>query len=172
MTPDLSTDTLPADAVPERRQDFIRQIVRDDLASGRHTAIRTRFPPEPNGYLHLGHTRAIWTDFGIAEEFRGRCNLRLDDTNPAREDPEYVRAIQDDVRWLGFAWAELRHASDYFDVFYLAAEKLIRQSDAFVCDLSADDVRAYRGNLTEPGRASPFRDRSVALYLDLFRRLR
>ncbi len=172
MTPDHTIDTLAADAVTERRQDFIRQIVRDDLASGRHAAIRTRFPPEPNGYLHLGHTRAIWTDFGIAEEFGGRCNLRLDDTNPAREDPEYVRAIQDDVRWLGFEWAELRHASDYFAVFYLAAEKLIRQGDAFVCDLSADDVRAYRGNLTEPGRESPFRNRSVDENLDLFRRMR
>ncbi len=170
MTPDPTSDALPADA--ERRQDFIRQIVRDDLASGRHAQIRTRFPPEPNGYLHLGHTRAIWTDFGIAREFGGRCNLRLDDTNPAKEDPEYVRAIQDDVRWLGYDWAELRHASDYFEVFYLAAEQLIRQGDAFVCDLTAEEVRAYRGSLTEPGRPSPYRDRSVEENLDLFRRMR
>ena len=154
------------------RQDFIRQIVRDDLASGKHAAIRTRFPPEPNGYLHIGHAKAICLDFGIAAEFGGRCNLRLDDTNPAKEDPEYVAAIQDDVRWLGFEWASLRHASDYFEVFYLAAEKLVRQGDAYVDDLSADDIRAYRGTLTEPGRNSPFRERSVEENLDLLRRMR
>lgn len=157
---------------PAQRQDFIRQIVRDDLASGRHHAIRTRFPPEPNGYLHIGHAKAICLDFGIAEEFAGRCNLRFDDTNPAKEDPEYVQAIQDDVRWLGFTWAELRHASDYFEVYYLAAEKLIRQGDAFVCDLSAEQVREYRGTLTEPGRDSPFRERTAEENLDLFRRMR
>ncbi|MCJ0825410.1 glutamine--tRNA ligase/YqeY domain fusion protein [Luteimonas sp. 50] len=154
------------------RQDFIRQIVRDDLASGKHRAIRTRFPPEPNGYLHIGHAKAICLDFGIAAEFGGSCNLRFDDTNPAREDPEYVAAIQEDVRWLGFDWAGLRHASDYFEVFYRAAEKLIRQGDAFVCDLSAEEVRAYRGSLTEPGRDSPFRGRSADENLDLFRRMR
>jgi glutaminyl-tRNA synthetase len=154
------------------RHDFIRTIVRDDLASGRISAPKTRFPPEPNGYLHIGHAKAICLDFGIAAEFGGSCNLRFDDTNPAKEDPEYVVAIQDDVRWLGFQWQSLRHASDYFEVFYLAGEKLIRQGDAFVCDLSADDVRAYRGSLTEPGRNSPFRDRSVDENLDLFRRMR
>ena len=121
---------------PAEKQDFIRQIVRQDLASGKHAAIRTRFPPEPNGYLHIGHAKAICLNFGLAAEFGGRCNLRFDDTNPAKEDPEYVDAIQDDVRWLGFEWDELRHASDYFEVFYLAAEKLIRQGDAFVCDLT------------------------------------
>jgi glutaminyl-tRNA synthetase len=162
---------LADDAAPEKR-DFIRQIVREDLASGRHTSVKTRFPPEPNGYLHIGHAKAICLDFGIAGEFGGVCNLRLDDTNPAKEDPEYVRAIQDDVRWLGFDWHDLRHASDYFEVLYLAGEKLIRQGDAFVCDLSADDVRAYRGTLTEPGRNSPYRDRSVEENLDLFRRMR
>ena len=166
------TPTPAADAATPVRSDFIRQIVRDDLASGRHAAIRTRFPPEPNGYLHIGHAKAICLDFGVAAEFGGACNLRLDDTNPAKEDPEYVRAIQDDVRWLGFDWHSLRHASDYFDVFYLAAEKLIRQGDAFVCDLSADEVRAYRGTLTEPGRHSPYRGRSVEENLDLFRRMR
>ncbi len=152
--------------------DFIRQIVREDLASGKHRAIRTRFPPEPNGYLHIGHAKAICLDFGVAAEFGGRCNLRFDDTNPAKEDPEYVAAIQDDVRWLGFEWANLRHASDYFDVFYLAAEKLIRQGDAYVDDLSAEETRTYRGTLTEPGRNSPYRDRSVEENLDLFRRMR
>ena len=160
-----------SDATPERN-DFIRQIVREDLASGKHSAIQTRFPPEPNGYLHIGHAKAICLDFGIAQEFSGRCNLRFDDTNPAKEDPEYVQAIQDDVRWLGFEWAELRHASDYFEVYYLAAEKLIRQGDAYVCDLSAEEVRAYRGTLTEPGRPSPFRERSIEESLDLFRRMR
>ncbi len=163
------SDATPA--APERN-DFIRQIVRDDLASGKHRAIQTRFPPEPNGYLHIGHAKAICLDFGIAQEFGGRCNLRFDDTNPAREDPEYVQAIQDDVRWLGFEWSELRHASDYFEVYYLACEKLIRQGDAFVCDLSPEEVRAYRGTLTEPGRESPYRNRSVEENLDLFRRMR
>ena len=154
------------------KNDFIRQIVREDLAGGKHQAIRTRFPPEPNGYLHIGHAKAICLDFGIAAEFGGNCNLRLDDTNPAKEDPEYVRAIQDDVRWLGFEWNSLRHASDYFEVFYLAAEKLIAQGDAYVDDLTAEQVREYRGSLTEPGRPSPFRDRSVEENLDLFRRMR
>lgn len=167
----MSDTPTPADATPEKK-DFIRQIVRDDLASGRQSAVRTRFPPEPNGYLHIGHAKAICLDFGVAAEFGGWCNLRLDDTNPAKEDPEYVEAIQDDVRWLGFDWHSLRHASDYFEVLYLAAEKLIQQSDAFVCDLSAEEVREYRGTLTEPGRNSPYRDRSVEENLDLFRRMR
>jgi glutaminyl-tRNA synthetase len=168
----MSEATTPAtEAVPEKR-DFIRQIVREDLASGKHTAIKTRFPPEPNGYLHIGHAKAICLDFGVAAEFGGRCNLRFDDTNPAKEDPEFVRAIQDDVRWLGFEWASLRHASDYFEVYYLAAEKLIKDGKAFICDLSAEEVRAYRGTLTEPGRNSPYRDRSVEENLDLFRRMR
>jgi glutaminyl-tRNA synthetase len=169
----MTAPTPPAPAAePPARSDFIRQIVRADLASGRHAAIRTRFPPEPNGYLHIGHAKAICLDFGLAEEFGGLCNLRLDDTNPAKEDPEYVRAIQEDVRWLGFDWHQLRHASDYFDVFNLAAEKLIRQGDAFVCDLTAEQVREYRGTLTEPGRNSPYRDRGVEENLDLFRRMR
>ena len=160
------------DAAAAGRQDFVRQIVREDLASGKHTAIRTRFPPEPNGYLHIGHAKAICLDFGIAAEFGGRCNLRFDDTNPAKEDPEFVQAIQDDVRWLGYDWAELRHASDYFEVYYLAAEKLVSQGDAFVCDLTPEQVREYRGTLTEPGRNSPHRDRSVEENLDLLRRMR
>ncbi|GGD35813.1 glutamine--tRNA ligase/YqeY domain fusion protein [Pseudoxanthomonas indica] len=164
-------DASPDDSSPEKR-DFIRQIVREDLASGRHQAIKTRFPPEPNGYLHIGHAKAICLDFGIAAEFGGVCNLRLDDTNPAKEDPEYVAAIQDDVRWLGFDWHDLRHASDYFEVFYQAALKLIRQGDAFVCDLTAEQVREYRGSLTEAGRNSPWRDRSVEENLDLFQRMR
>jgi len=174
------SDTVPSAASTadlaaspaEPRQDFIRQIVREDLASGRHAAPRTRFPPEPNGYLHIGHAKAICLDFGIAREFGGSCNLRFDDTNPAKEDPEYVQAIMEDVRWLGFDWAQLRHASDYFEVFHLAAEKLIRRGDAYVCDLSADEVRTSRGTLTEAGRESPFRTRGVEENLDLFRRMR
>ncbi|MBT2745927.1 MULTISPECIES: glutamine--tRNA ligase/YqeY domain fusion protein [unclassified Lysobacter] len=169
LAPEHPADSAAPAAV---KQDFVRQIVRDDLASGKHQGVRTRFPPEPNGYLHIGHAKAICLDFGVANEFGGRCNLRFDDTNPAKEDPEYVEAIQDDVRWLGFQWAELRHASDYFELFYLAGEKLIRQGDAFVCDLSAEEVRAYRGSLNEPGRNSPYRDRGVEENLDLYRRMR
>lgn len=173
----MSETTAPTagatpEAAPAEKRDFIRQIVREDLASGKHTAIKTRFPPEPNGYLHIGHAKSICLNFGIAGEFNGVCNLRFDDTNPAREDPEYVAAIQDDVRWLGFEWNELRHASDYFEVYYRAAQKLIREGKAFVCDLSPEEVRAYRGTLTEPGRQSPYRNRSVEENLDLFARMR
>jgi glutaminyl-tRNA synthetase len=156
----------------EVQRDFIRQIIREDLASGKHHAIRTRFPPEPNGYLHIGHAKAICLDFGVAAEFGGLCNLRFDDTNPAKEDPEYVEAIKDDVHWLGFEYAELRHASDYFEVFYRSAMKLIEDGHAYVCDLSAEEVREYRGTLTESGRDSPYRHRGVEENLDLFRRMR
>ena len=152
---------------------FIRQIVIDERAAGKHGGrVATRFPPEPNGYLHLGHGKSICLNFGIAREFGGSCNLRFDDTNPAKEDVEYVESIKADVRWLGFEWTELCHASDYFEVFYRCAEKLIRDGKAFVCDLSADEVREYRGTLTEPGRNSPFRDRSADENLDLFLRMR
>jgi glutaminyl-tRNA synthetase len=152
---------------------FIRQIVIADGKSGKHGGVvKTRFPPEPNGYLHLGHAKSICLNFGIARDFAGTCNLRFDDTNPAREEIEFVEAIRDDVRWLGFDWAEQRHASDYFEVFYRCAIKLIEDGNAFVCDLDAEQVRAYRGTLTEPGRDSPYRDRSVAENLDLFRRMR
>ena len=158
---------------PLQNNNFIRQIVVDDRAAGKHAGrVATRFPPEPNGYLHIGHAKSICLNFGIAREFGGRCNLRFDDTNPTKEDIEYVESIQEDVRWLGFDWDELRHASDYFEVFYQCAEKLITDGKAFVCDLSADEVRAYRGTLTEPGRNSPFRDRSVEENLDLLRRMR
>jgi glutaminyl-tRNA synthetase len=152
---------------------FIRQIISDDISAGRHGgAVVTRFPPEPNGYLHLGHAKSICLNFGVARDFGGVCHLRFDDTNPSKEDIEYVEAIKDDVRWLGFDWDELRHASDYFEVFYRCGLKLIRDGKAFVCDLSADQQREYRGTLTEPGRNSPWRDRSVAENLDLFTRMR
>src|SRR5215468_2249060 len=152
---------------------FIRQIIIEDRAAGRHGgAVITRFPPEPNGYLHMGHAKSICLNFGVAREFGGVCHLRFDDTNPTKEDVEYVEAIKADVRWLGFDWDELRHASDYFEVFYRSALKLIRDGQAFVCDLSAEQQREYRGTLTEAGRNSPWRDRSVAESLDLFQRMR
>ncbi len=152
---------------------FVRHIILADRAAGRHGGrVATRFPPEPNGYLHLGHAKAICLDFGLAAEFGGRCNLRFDDTNPSKEDLQYVEAIKEDVRWLGFEWSDLRHASDYFEVFYLGAEKLVREGHAFVCDLTAEQVREYRGTLTAPGRESPWRNRGVEENLDLFRRMR
>ena len=169
---DLPAPSPATEAATAEKRDFIRQIVREDLASGKHTAIRTRFPPEPNGYLHVGHAKSICLNFGIAKQFGGTCNLRFDDTNPAKEDPEFVTAIQDDVRWLGFEWSSLRHASDYFEVYYLAAEKLIRDGLAYVDDLDAQAMREYRGTLTEAGRESPFRNRSVEENLDLFQRMR
>jgi len=168
IQPPAQTEAASAPA----HQDFIRQIVRDDLASGKHSAIHTRFPPEPNGYLHIGHAKAICLSFGIAREFNGWCNLRLDDTNPGKENPEFVAGIKEDVRWLGFDWHELRHASDYFEVFYRAACKLIEDGLAYVDDLDADAMREYRGTLTAPGRDSPWRGRSVAENLDLFQRMR
>ncbi|MFI4969969.1 MAG: glutamine--tRNA ligase/YqeY domain fusion protein [Lysobacterales bacterium] len=162
-----------AGASPGAISNFIRQIVVTDRTAGKHGGrVATRFPPEPNGYLHLGHAKSICLNFGLARDFAGTCNLRFDDTNPAREDVEYVEAIEADVRWLGFEWNQLHHASDYFEIFYLCAEKLIRGGNAFVCDLSADQVREYRGTLTEPGRDSPWRERSVEENLDLFRRMR
>jgi glutaminyl-tRNA synthetase len=158
---------------PAAPNHFIRQIVREDRVAGKHGGrVATRFPPEPNGYLHLGHAKSICLNFGLAREFAGACNLRFDDTNPVKEDLEYVESIKADVQWLGFEWTALLHASDYFEVMYLCAEKLIRGGKAFVCDLSADEVRAYRGTLTEPGRDSPWRSRGVDENLDLFRRMR
>jgi glutaminyl-tRNA synthetase len=154
--------------------DFIRAAVAQDMASGRFGGrVHTRFPPEPNGHLHIGHAKAICIDFGIAEEFGGLCNLRFDDTNPVKEETEYVEGIKDDIRWLGFQWhGEEKYASDYFEQLYAWAEQLIRQGQAYVDDLSPDEIRAYRGTLTEPGRESPYRNRSVEENLDLFRRMR
>jgi len=157
----------------EAGQDFIRDIVRADLASGRHKSVVTRFPPEPNGYLHIGHAKSICLNFGIAEEFGGHCNLRYDDTNPTKEDQEYIDAIERDVRWLGFDWGtHLYHASDYFEQLYAWAEHLIRAGKAYVDDQSQDEMRATRGTLTEPGRNSPFRERGIEENLDLLRRMR
>ncbi len=157
----------------EAGRDFIRDIVAADFAEGRHSTIVTRFPPEPNGYLHIGHAKSIVLNFGIAQEFGGRCNLRFDDTNPTREEQEYIDAIERDVRWLGFDWGEhLHHASDYFEQLYAWAEDLVESGLAYVDDQSPKEMRDARGTLTEPGRNSPFRDRSAAENLDLFRRMR
>ncbi len=161
------------DPVETPRTNFIRQIIDEDLASGRHQGIRTRFPPEPNGYLHIGHAKSIVLNFGLARDYQGTCNLRFDDTNPHKENVEFVASIQADVRWLGFDWGDrLYFASDYFERLYGFAIELIEKGLAYVCDLSAEETREYRGTLTEPGRDSPWRNRSVAENLDLFRRMR
>ena len=153
--------------------DFIRTIITEDLASGKHQGrVATRFPPEPNGYLHIGHAKSICLNFGVAREFGGTCNLRFDDTNPTKEEVEYVEAIKEDVRWLGFEWANLHFASDYFEQFYQYAVQLIREGKAYVDSLTAEDIRSYRGTLSEPGRESPFRSRSVEENLDMFTRMR
>ena len=156
-----------------QKDDFVREIIRGDLASGYHKSIITRFPPEPNGYLHIGHAKSICLNFGVAGEFGGQCHLRFDDTNPAKEEQEFIDAIKEDVRWLGFDWGEhLFHASDYFDQLYIWAEHLITEGLAYVCDLNAEEMREYRGTLTEPGRESPYRNRSVDENLALFREMR
>lgn len=153
--------------------DFIREAVREDLGSGRFDHIHTRFPPEPNGYLHIGHAKAIAIDFGIARDFGGKCNLRFDDTNPVKEDVEYVDSIKEDIHWLGFDWEEREfYASDYYDQLYEYALKLIRKGKAYVDDLSADEIHQYRGTLTEPGKESPYRNRPAEVNLDLFQRMR
>jgi len=155
------------------RPNFIRQIIDQDLAQGRHTRIATRFPPEPNGYLHIGHAKSIVLNFGIAQDYQGICNLRFDDTNPHKENREYVEAIEEDVRWLGYTWGErLYFASDYFEQLYGFAVELIEKGRAYVCALDAEQIREYRGTLTEPGRESPYRERPVAENLDLFARMR
>ncbi len=152
---------------------FIRTIIEEDLKTGRRDSVRTRFPPEPNGFLHIGHAKSICLNFGLAEIFDGKCNLRFDDTNPEKESEEYTRSIQEDVRWLGFQWdGEVKYASDYFDKLYELAEELIQKGLAYVDELGADEMREYRGTLSEPGKNSPYRDRSIADNLDLFRRMK
>ncbi|MBI4847083.1 MAG: glutamine--tRNA ligase/YqeY domain fusion protein [Nitrospirae bacterium] len=153
---------------------FIKEIIKEDLKTGKNNnRVHTRFPPEPNGYLHIGHAKSICLNFGLAKEFGGMCNLRLDDTNPTKEEVEYVESIREDVRWIGFDWGDREYyASDYFEQMYQYAVQLIKKGRAFVCDLNADEMRAYRGTLTEPGKESPFRSRSVEENLDLFERMR
>ncbi|MDO5297129.1 MAG: glutamine--tRNA ligase/YqeY domain fusion protein [bacterium] len=166
-TPEEAVSTSP------HATNFIRNIIEEDLASGKHTTVVTRFPPEPNGYLHIGHAKAICLDFGLAKDYGGRCHLRMDDTNPEKEDNEYINSIQQDVKWLGFDWGEnMFFASSYFEQLYQFAEELIRKGKAYVDDSSAEEIRAARGTLTEPGQESPYRNRSVEENLDLFRRMR
>lgn len=160
------------DALKRESKNFIEQAIESDLESGRFQNVNTRFPPEPNGYLHIGHAKSICLNFGLAKANGGSCNLRFDDTNPVKEDTEYVEAIMEDIQWLGFEWDSLHYASDYFDQLYSWAEKLIESGDAYVCDLSAEEMREYRGTLTQAGRNSPFRDRTPEENLDLFRRMR
>ena len=154
------------------RSNFIHNMIDDDLAEGKYQEVYTRFPPEPNGYLHIGHAKSICLNFGTAKKYGGKCNLRYDDTNPVKEDMEYVKSIEDDVRWLGFEWDEKRWASDYFDTMYDAAIELIKKGKAYVCELTAEQMKEYRGTLTEPGKESPYRNRTVEENLSLFEDMR
>lgn len=153
-------------------KNFIEEIINKDLESGKISCVKTRFPPEPNGYLHIGHAKALCVNFGLKQKYGGTCNLRYDDTNPVKEDEEYVNAIEEDIRWLGFEWDEKLFASDYFDRMFECAVGLIKKGLAYVCDLSAEQIRETRGTLTSPGRNSPFRNRSVEENLDLFMRMK
>ncbi len=167
------TDATHDDDTAQEPKDFVRDVIRADIAAGKTDKVISRFPPEPNGYLHIGHAKSICLNFGVAQEFGGHCNLRFDDTNPAKEEQEFIDAIEADVRWLGFEWpGEPKHASDYFETLYAWAEHLIQEGKAYVEDLSAEEIREYRGTLTEPGKNSPYRDRPADENLDLFRRMR
>ncbi|HKA18672.1 MAG TPA: glutamine--tRNA ligase/YqeY domain fusion protein [Blastocatellia bacterium] len=171
MNSESESGARPAES--STRSNFIRDVIVQDVKEGKHGGhVQTRFPPEPNGYLHIGHAKAIYLDFGLAAEFGGKCNLRFDDTNPSKEETEYVDSIMEDVRWLGFEWDGLFYASDYFGQLYEWAVQLIGAGKAYVCDLTADEIREYRGTLTEPGRESPYRKRSVEENLDLFQRMK
>ncbi|MBO5232436.1 MAG: glutamine--tRNA ligase/YqeY domain fusion protein [Clostridia bacterium] len=162
---------IAEEEVTEKASNFIHDFIDEDLKEGVYDKVQTRFPPEPNGYLHIGHAKAICIDFGTAEKYGGTCNLRLDDTNPTKEDVEYVDAIMEDIKWLGFNWDNVYFASDYFDYIYECAVELIKKGLAFVCDLTPDEMREYRGTLTEPGKESPYRNRSIEENLDLFQRM-
>src|SRR5262245_47876232 len=169
----LESDSGASSEESPGRSNFIRDIIVQDVNAGKNDGrVQTRFPPEPNGYLHIGHAKAICLDFGLAAEFGGKCNLRFDDTNPSKEETEYVESIMEDIRWLGYQWDGLFYASDYFGQLYEWAIQLIKAGKAYVCDLSADEIREYRGTLTEPGRNSPYRDRSIEENLDLFERMK
>jgi len=164
--------TPAGDKLVELPSNFIRPIIEEDLKTGKYQRVATRFPPEPNGYLHIGHAKSICLNFGLAQEFGGTCNLRMDDTNPSKEDVEYVEAIKQDVEWLGFHWNGFFHAADYFEQIYEYAVELIRRGKAYVCSLNDDQIREYRGTVTQPGRPSPDRDRPIEESIDLFRRMR
>jgi glutaminyl-tRNA synthetase len=174
MTDTVASGPSSAGAASPSRLNFIEEIIEQDLRTNKYGGrVHTRFPPEPNGYLHIGHAKSICLNFGLAQKYGGKCNLRFDDTNPSKEDVEYVESIKEDVRWLGFDWEDrLYYASDYFEQLYQFAVQLIRKGKAYVCDLSAEEIRQYRGTLTEPGKPSPYRDRSVEENLDLFARMR
>ena len=166
---DIPAKVAAAEDIIREHDNFIDNIIRADLEEGRYSReIKTRFPPEPNGYLHIGHAKSICLNFSTAAKFKGKCNLRFDDTNPTKEDTEYVESIKNDVRWLGFEWDELRFASDYFDTMYECAITLIKKGKAFVDSLNADEIREHRGTLTEPGKESPYRNRSIEENLSLF----
>ena len=166
------SDRLTPETEERKSRNFIEEIIDADLESGRVKQLQTRFPPEPNGYLHIGHAKAICLNFSLAQQYQGKCNLRYDDTNPAKEDEEFVRSIEEDIHWLGFEWDKKLHASDYFDYMFDCAVLLIKKGLAYVCDLSAEEIRAYRGTLTEPGKNSPYRERSVEENLELFYAMR
>src|SRR5437763_12815296 len=171
--PPTETDANATAATAAAPSNFVREIILEDLKTNKYDGrVQTRFPPEPNGYLHIGHAKAICLDFGLADEFGGHTNLRFDDTNPEKEETEYVESIKQDVQWLGYRWDGLFYASDYFDQLYAWAVQLIKAGKAYVDDLSADEIRQHRGNLTEPGKNSPYRERSVEENLDLFERMR
>ncbi|MBM4162364.1 MAG: glutamine--tRNA ligase, partial [Ignavibacteria bacterium] len=174
MDKDKNLHRDEANAEPAERRNFIRDIIDEDLRTNKFGGrVHTRFPPEPNGYLHIGHAKSICLNFGIARDYKGLCNLRYDDTNPTKEEVEYVEAIKRDVRWLGFDWEDREfYASDYFDQLYDYAIRLIKKGKAYVCDLTADEIREYRGTLTRPGKDSPYRNRTVEENLDLFQRMR
>jgi len=174
METNKNPEDVKTNAEPPVRRNFIREIVDEDLKTNKFEGrVHTRFPPEPNGYLHIGHAKSICLNFGLARDYKGFCNLRFDDTNPSKEEQEYVDSIEHDVRWLGFDWENrLYYASDYFDQLHEYAVQLIRKGKAYVCDLNADQVREHRGTLTEPGKDSPYRNRSVEENLDLFERMR
>src|ERR1700736_533307 len=172
LSTDAGASAVPQSAEP-RPSNFVRDIILEDLTTNKYRdRVQARFPPEPNGYLHIGHAKAICLDFGLADEFGGHTNLRFDDTNPEKEETEYVDSIQEDVRWLGFHWDGLFYASDYFNQLYEWAVKLIGSGKAYVDDLSAEEIRKYRGSLTEPGKDSPYRNRSAEENLDLFQRMK
>lgn len=171
----MENTMIPAaenEAETKESKSFIERFIEEDLDAGRFDRVQTRFPPEPNGYLHLGHAKAIVVDFGTAEKYNGICNLRFDDTNPEKEDTEYVDSIMEDIQWLGFSWKNVFYASDYFPRLYELAEEMIKKGLAYVCDLSGDEMRSYRGTLKEPGKESPYRNRSVEENLALFRRMK
>ncbi len=169
----MESENLKIETSTEKTKNFLEEIVEEDIRTGKHGGrVLTRFPPEPNGYLHIGHAKSICLNFGLAQKYNGKTNLRFDDTNPVKEDVEYVNSIKEDIEWLGFKWANEFYASDYFEQLYQWAELLIQKQLAYVDDQTQEEIRANRGTVTQPGKDSPYRNRSVEENLDLFRRMR